>query len=1155
MQFTRLRLTGFKSFVDPTELVIQPGLTGIVGPNGCGKSNLIEALRWVMGETSPKSMRGGGMEDVIFAGTTNRPARNFAEVLLQIDNTERDAPAAFNDSALIEVSRRIERDAGSAYRVNGMDVRARDVQLLFADMASGAHSPSMVSQGRVGALISAKPQDRRAIMEEAAGITGLHSRRHEAELRLSAAESNIQRLDDIMHEIEVQYNMLKRQSRQATRYKNLSGLIRAAEAIYYHIRWTGTSTELAAAERNFSEIEVTVQEATRSAASASSTQAEAASHIPALRDREAAEAAKLHRLTIERENLDAEARRAEETATTLTARLTQISADIDREEALNRDAVLAVERMDAETRSLEAAGTGQDDAEEEARADAERAIAALTASQNRYDDASSGQARADADRISLDRQIVDSEQRIQRLTTELEESRSERLKVLAETAGHGISKELLDQIDQARTAAQNLQKSADATELERIEAQQAEQLIRDTLRNQEADLARTTGEIEALDRLISASHSDLWPPMIDAVSVKPGYETAMGAALGDDLGVPADEAAPVHWSMLKIADTDGAGLRLPAGVVALSNFVEGPAALQSRLRQIGVVSEEDGPRLRSLLKQGQRLVSKEGSVWRWDGYTATSEAVTSAATRLAQRNRLEELRGLEAEKELEVNEARSALDEAQRASHSAMQAEAAARQNLRDAEDRLSGIRDQHAALMEGSAERQSRVAALDQSIETLIAAIQEQREMLSASTLALSELPGETAAKEDTDEARRELDAAGQAAGEARSAYEGFRREAAAREARLQSIRQEREAWQDRSEGAIEQLSQLKDRRQEAQSQLEELKSVPQQIEEKRGALLGALEAADQERDTAADQLATAEAGLAEADKAQREAQASLAEFREERVRLEAQVSQIGERRSELAARIREALHAAPDDVLSLAELKENQDLPTFEEIEHRVGRLKRERENMGAVNLRADAEATELDERLQGMQAERTDLEAAIARLRQGIGSLNREGRDRLLSAFNDVNEHFSTLFTQLFGGGRAHLTLTESDDPLESGLEIMASPPGKKLQTMSLLSGGEQALTALALIFAVFLTNPAPVCVLDEVDAPLDDSNVLNFCALLDEIAANARTRFLVVSHHQITMSRMDRLFGVTMGERGVSQLVSVDLERAAQLRAAE
>lgn len=1155
MQFTRLRLTGFKSFVDPTELVIEPGLTGIVGPNGCGKSNLIEALRWVMGETSPKSMRGGGMEDVIFAGTTDRPARNFAEVLLQIDNTERDAPAAFNDSPLIEVSRRIERDAGSAYRVNGMDVRARDVQLLFADMASGAHSPAMVSQGRIGALISAKPQDRRAIMEEAAGITGLHSRRHEAELRLSAAESNIQRLDDIMNEIEVQYNMLKRQSRQATRYKNLSGLIRAAEAIYYHIRWTETSTELAAAERNFSEIEVTVQEATRSAASASSAQSEAASHIPALRDREAAEAAKLHRLTVERENLDAEARRAEETAITLTARLTQVSADIDREEALNRDAVLAVARMDAETKTLQAASTGQGDAEEAAREDAEQAIAALTASQDRYDQASLRQARADADRISLNRHIEDSEQRIVRLTTELEESRSERLKVLADTAGQSIGEELLHQIDQARTAAQNLQKSADATELERIEAQQAEQLIRDTLRNQEADLARTTGEIEALDRLISASHSDLWPPMIDAVSVKPGYETAMGAALGDDLGVPADEAAPVHWSMLKIADTDGAGLRLPAGVVALSNFVEGPAALQSRLRQIGVVSEEDGPRLRSLLKQGQRLVSKEGSVWRWDGYTATSEAVTSAATRLAQRNRLEELSGLQAEKEAEVNQARSALDQAQRASHSAMEAEAAARQNLRDAEDRLSGIRDQHAALMEGSAERQSRVAALDQSIETLITAIQEQRDMLSTSTLAVSELPQEATAKEGTDEARRELDAAGQGAAEARSAYEGFRRETAARESRLQSIKQEREAWQVRSEGAIEQLSQLNDRRQEAQSELEELKSVPQQIEEKRGALLGALEAANQERNAAADQLATAETGLAEADKAQQEAQASLAEFREERVRLDAQVNQIGERRSELATRIREALHAEPDDVLSLAELKENQDLPTFEEIERRVERLKRERENMGAVNLRADAEATELDERLQGMRAERTDLEAAIARLRQGIGSLNREGRDRLLSAFNDVNEHFSTLFTRLFGGGRAHLSLTESDDPLESGLEIMASPPGKKLQTMSLLSGGEQALTALALIFAVFLTNPAPVCVLDEVDAPLDDSNVLNFCALLEEIAANSRTRFLVVSHHQITMSRMDRLFGVTMGERGVSQLVSVDLERAARLRAAE
>lgn len=1155
MQFTRLRLTGFKSFVDPTELVIEPGLTGIVGPNGCGKSNLIEALRWVMGETSPKSMRGGGMEDVIFAGTSNRPARNFAEVTLQIDNAERDAPAAFNDSPILEVSRRIERDAGSAYRINGTDVRARDVQLLFQDMASGAHSPSMVSQGRVGTLINAKPQDRRAIMEEAAGITGLHSRRHEAELRLSAAEGNIQRLDDIMHEIEVQFNLLKRQSRQATRYKNLSGLIRAAEAIYYHIRWTDTSTELTETEKAFSEIEIVVETATSAAAAATKAQADAASHIPDLRQREATASAKLHRLTVERENLDAEAERAAETTNVLTARLTQVSSDIGREEALNRDAVLAVERMDAESKTLQAASAGQNEAEQSARIASEDAVQALSKAQNTYDEASTTKARSDADRSGLLRRIDDASSRSGRQTSELEASRAQRLAVLAETQGSGVSDSLLHDINEAKSKAQKLQSETDAAERQRIEAQQSEQLIRDTLRNQEADQARLTGEIEALDRLISAAHSDLWPPMIDEVSVEPGYETAMGAALGDDLDVPADEAAPVHWSVLKIADTDGEGLRLPAGAVPLAKFVQGPDALLPRLRQIGLVSESDGPRLRALLKQGQRLVSKEGSIWRWDGYTATSEAQTSAALRLAQRNRLEELRSLEIDKNAVVADARSALDSAQKASHEAMNAEASARQALRDADDHLSGIRDDHAALLEGSAERQSQLAALDQSIESLTAAIEEQREILGAARSSLADVPDTEATAAATSGARLALEAAGQAAAEARSAHEGFRREASARETRVQGIEQERKAWQDRSEGAIEQINQLRSRRDEAQSQLEDLKDVPRQIEEKRIALLSALEAAEAERRQAADQLTSAESRLAEADKAQRAVQTELSEVREERVRVEAHVAQINERRDDLSLRIKEALHVNPEEALSLAELKENQELPTFEEIERRVERLKRERENMGAVNLRADAEAAELQERLEGMQADRDDLEAAIARLRQGIGSLNREGRERLLSAFNDVNEHFSTLFVRLFGGGNAHLTLTESEDPLEAGLEIMASPPGKKLQTMSLLSGGEQALTALALIFAVFLTNPAPVCVLDEVDAPLDDSNVLNFCSLLDEIAASSKTRFLVVSHHQITMSRMDRLFGVTMGERGVSQLVSVDLARAAQMRAAE
>ena len=419
MKFNRLRLSGFKSFVDPTDLIIEAGLTGVVGPNGCGKSNLLEALRWVMGENSFKNMRGSGMEDVIFAGTSARPARNHAEVVLYIDNVERTAPAAYNDCEVVEISRKIERDAGSTYRINGREVRARDVQLFFADASTGAHSPALVRQGQISQLISSKPINRRRILEEAAGITGLYTRRHEAELRLKAAETNLTRLDDVVAQQESQLASLKRQARQAVRYRNLSTQVRETEAMLLHLRWAHARETLATEEQRLAETDVRVADLTREAAAATRLEAEASEGLPQLREKEAEAAARLHRLNVERENLDAEETRAKEQATRLSSRIEQIDQDLVRERGLIEDTNAAIEKLDAESAELKASEEGQDKAKEEAETRVSGTQEKLNARESELDRLNQEIAALSAERNSLVKSIETTRQRIEKLERQL----------------------------------------------------------------------------------------------------------------------------------------------------------------------------------------------------------------------------------------------------------------------------------------------------------------------------------------------------------------------------------------------------------------------------------------------------------------------------------------------------------------------------------------------------------------------------------------------------------------------------------------------------------------------------------------------------------------------------------------------------------------
>ncbi|WP_336057763.1 chromosome segregation SMC family protein [Nitratireductor sp. CH_MIT9313-5] len=1151
MKFTKLRLLGFKSFVEPGEFMIERGLTGVVGPNGCGKSNLVEALRWVMGESSYKNMRASGMDDVIFSGSGNRPARNTAEVTLFLDNSDRTAPPSFNDSDELQVSRRIEREAGSVYRINGKEARARDVQLLFADQSTGARSPSMVGQGRIGELIQAKPQARRQLLEEAAGISGLHTRRHEAELRLRAAEQNLERLDDVVGELESQIESLKRQARQAARFKNLSAEIRKADATLLHLRWASAKQAEADAKSAHAKATAAVAEAAAAQMEAAKAQAISAKRLPDLREAEASAAAALQRLTIARTQVEEEAKRIRNRAAELNKRVQQMNADIEREEQMVRDNADILKRLADEAEALGAQEADSGTREAETLAAMEAAAATLSERENSLAAVTAKKAEASASRNQAERAVRETADRAERLSRQLAE-----LDRQVEALSARIAE--LPDPDQKKAELEAVLGEQEAAERGALEAERAvsaaraaESAARHPVSEARAKLQGIETEARTLERILSAGSDDAFPAVLESLSVSPGFETALGAALGEDLDVPLDPAAPVHWGGMVSSRDDPA---LPAGVMPLADVVKAPVQLSRKLAQIGVVEAADGPRLQQELKTGQRLVTRDGALWRWDGYCASADAPTAAAQKLAQKNRLAEL-------EREAEGARQAVEAAQAALVAAeaglkekVEAERGWRDRLREAQRKVSAARDAVAQAERQSGELATRRSALQEQRERLAGDVEEAQKAQAEAKAAFETAPDLSALQAELDQAQSALAEARARAAETRAAHEGLKREAATRCQRLENIARERESWTARAANADKQIAALVERRKEAAGELQSLADAPDEIEEKGRALLSEISQAEKLRKEAADKLQQAENEQARFDKGATDAIQALATSREQRARAEEREAAAEEMRRQAEARIQETLGVPPHLVARQAELDPDGPMPEAAEVERKLERLKMERERLGAVNLRAEEEQRELSERLETIISEREDIIEAIRKLRSAIQSLNREGRERLLAAFDVVNEQFKRLFTHLFGGGTAELQLVESDDPLEAGLEILARPPGKRPQTMTLLSGGEQALTAMALIFAVFLTNPAPICVLDEVDAPLDDHNVERFCNLMDEMAKSTETRFVIITHNPITMARMDRLFGVTMAEQGVSQLVSVDLQTAEQLREA-
>ncbi|WP_342449449.1 AAA family ATPase [Falsiroseomonas frigidaquae] len=1331
-RLTRLRIAGFKSFAEATVVEVMPGLTGIVGPNGCGKSNVVEALRWAMGETNARAMRGGEMDDIIFAGTSTRPGRNLAEVTLTLEEATGLAPPPNAEATDLEISRKIARGEGSSFRVNGRELRARDVQTMFADIGSGARSSAMVSQGRVAALISARPEERRAVLEEAAGIAGLRARKHEAELKLRQAENNLGRAEDLIGQMEAGRQNLQRQARQAARYRNLSGLVREAEVEWLAILRARAQSALAGARQAFATARHATSQAEAAAEAAARRAFAAEQGLPAPRAAEGIARTALERRRVEAETLGAEEARAREALAGAQSRHAALARDLEHAAGVESDADTAEARLQAEAEELsriaaELPGRNADAeraeaeaiaavAEAAAAADRATEIAAEAAAQANALAAAEGEAASRAQRLAqqfariaadheaarkavvpeaalaeaagrtgaAEAALAEAEAALtaaettrttaqtaheaaRRLASEAEatESRASSELQAAETAARRGAEQqarLTAERDAARAgavpepemAAARAEASAaaaalaearaalDAAEKSRTAAQARHEAARAAASEAEAARARAAAEAAALAEVLRAREvGGGAESVLDRIGVPPGLEAALGAAMGEGLDAALDPEAPRHWRSLPPLDPMPA---LPAGATPLARLVEAPDALSRALSQIGLLPKgADGAALQKMLKPGQALVTEDGAVWRWDGQGLLPGIPTPGAVRLAQRNALraagarldkaeaeagaastarsqaaaaeQEARGAEARQrearataERRQGSAQAALDrlvardqqaqqrlaalapqlarlegemraataalEAARIARaaapdaaaarqarsaaaaeelSATRAETAAREARRGAEQRLAAARDSARNLAARAAEAEARLAALTPEL----ARITGERDAAAA---ALAEAQAARAAAPDLAQLRAEVDRARAALANARAAEAGCRdsratlaAEAGRIEQRQAAIGPERAEWARRKAEAAGRRQDLASRAAAAAAERDALAEAPETAAAQRQAAGRALAEAEATHAAAAAALTAAETEDRESVLARRSADAAFAQAREAQLRAEGSAGQAEAAALAVEERIVERLGeghpALPSEMPELTDQAE-------EKARRKMERLTREREEMGPVNLRAEAELLDLDATRDRIETERQEVATAIAKLRGVIGHLNREGRERLRVVFDKVDTEFRALFTRLFGGGRAHLALVGSDDPLEAGLEIFAEPPGKKLSSLNLLSGGEQALTALSLVFAVFRCNPAPVCVLDEVDAPLDDANVERLCDLLEVMAApdaegRGGTRFLIVTHHPLTMARMHRLYGVTMQERGVSRLLSVDLQRAVEM----
>ena len=1154
MQITEIRIAGFKSFVDPVTFYVEPGLTGIVGPNGCGKSNLLESLRWVMGASSARAMRGGEMDDLIFSGTAKRPARETAEVTLVIDNSDRRAPPEFNDTDQLEIVRRLRRGIGSTYKVNGRTVRGKDIQLIFADASTGANSPALVRQGQISELIASKPQNRRRLLEEAAGIAGLNTRRHEAELKLRGAENNLERLAEVSGEVERQLESLKRQARKARKHKTLSAKITALEALLCHRRWVSAEEAVTTHKAALQTARESVEKLTLEDAMCERKALEARDEISPLRDAETEASARVGQAKVRMTELQAERRAIETAIERHSTDLRRIVGDIEREQERAEEAEQRVE----ETRNaLENMPSVDPEAFEREQMEAQARLQMVQKDLSETEAAAQKHTEELA-RLRAEREAAERNRR--ELTNRLAQATNRVSQIEAELSRLPDTAKLEATLEQAREQLTDCEAHLEDTASSIGELEQTVQALRTGEENADeplkaADTALRTlqAEISGLERLLRKAETSKAPPIMDALSPEPGFERALAAALGDDLNSPTDPGAPAYWAGVN----RGADPDLPAGVTPLNTVCSAPSELDRRLAQCGVVEDEGhADALRSNLAVGQRLVSRAGGLWRWDGYIRKSDAPLSQAEQMEQRNRLEtcraELPGAEA-KVADARTAKTEFESKRRAAESALR-------DLRAHAPALQKARNEANTAVFRAEQELERASLKSQSLAETAEEARRQKDEAQGALDSLGEMTSssdEAGLAETLNNVRARISELRNDESAGRTAISEIQRNRERLEGRKRALERDIRDWSNRFDQASKRVQELQTARTQARESLQGVEAGPEALDEKIETLAAELTSLETRRQQAADAHAEAEKGAREAEAAARVAKEAATKARESTAMSHAQLETAKERLNDAVELASSQFNRQPAGLLQIAEAvlePEKFDADT-KSIDSDLAELKAELMALGSVNQDAEKDAEELAARLGAQHEEKEDLTAAIAKLREGVNALNDEGRERLLAAFETVNNHFQSLFTALFNGGQAELRLVEADDPLMSGLEIFAQPPGKKVTSLNLMSGGEQALTATALIFAVFLSNPAPICVLDEVDAPLDDVNVDRFCRLLEEMKGRTQTRFVTITHNAVTMSRMDRLFGVTMQEQGVSRIVSVDLGTAERLVAAE
>ena len=1140
MKFKSVRISGFKSFLEPTEILINDGLTGVVGPNGCGKSNIVEAVKWVMGENSARQMRGDEMDDIIFAGTSERPARNFAEVSIKLDNSERKAPANFNHLEEIEISRKIEREKGSIYRVNSKQVRARDIQLIFADNGTGARSSGIVSQGRIAQIIDATSEDRRIILEEAANIKGLHNRRHEAELKLNGANENLNRLMDIEQTYQDQLIELEKQGRKAARYRSVGDRLRKAEATLFLKLLNTAENEFNDFKKHLDIAKENVHKGQINVSKHIEAKQEILDELPEFKKLETKKITVLQSLNITKIRLEEEKSSAKTTLNNTLNQISQIETDIQREVEIKQDAKKTLLSLFTEEEKLKSESTNF----LTKKTDALKLVKDLKA---KTEEANTKLSTITSEIYSIKSDKSDLEKRISVLTDKIKNSEFQ-ISEFNSKEDEQLLKKNNQQLSKLKQILRNKNQNLVSNKQELIKLEEKEVKLSDQKSNTDQNFNVINAELNSLSSILGDDtlNKNSLEKSINNIG---NLEKAIGSVLGETLLAPihSDQnhfLKNTYWrNDLKTKFSS----ELPKGAIPIISEIKKNSILDIALIGVGIVKDEETAYdLQKDLSFGQALTTSKGGLWRWDGFVQPQGVQNSYSERLQQIAKLRLLQNKLPAVKKEQKIIESKIDENQL--------------GIRKCKRDIIELEAQISEIIKNSNTLELTNSKLDAKLLSSKVLLKEHLDITKISQKELvglknqlnnsinlpSLLADELKIRNIADQCRNEL-ADAMASEQQIKTHESFQAR------NLMQINNQSENWKKRENEASMRLMSLQDRLKKLKDDQKRLTSLPDDFEKREEDLNKQIDKAVQDKNIASDKLVHTETNLHNIEKLEREAEQKVSSFREEMIKIEASLNLARTKIQNIEARVFEKLRINTDKLLEIVGFNEKNNLNvSIELLERTVQRLINERESLGAVNLRAEEEMKEMKEKIETMSSERIDLELAIEKLRTGIFELNKEGRQRLKDSFNDVNKNFKDLFQKLFGGGDAELKLVGSEDPLKAGLEVLASPPGKKMQLLSLLSGGEQALTAISLIFSVFLCNPAPICILDEVDAPLDDTNVGRFCDLLNKIVAETNTYFMVVTHHRLTMAKMDRLFGVTMEQKGISRLVSVNLEEANRIR---